>query len=70
MAGTTFSNPATYSVELNGATVKITYNGVLYLTFTLNAADQTTFGTLTSHGLLNDNAGAVRYDDFRIESLP
>lgn len=68
-AGVSFTNPATWVVEVNGSNITVSYNGVVYITHTLTAADQTTFGSLGGHGLLNDNAATVRYDDFRVESL-
>lgn len=68
-AGLNFTNPATFVVECNGAQIKVVYNGVLYINHTLAAADQLVFGGLVSHGLLNDNAALVRYDDFRAESI-
>ena len=67
--GVGFTNPATWVVEANGANIKVSYNGVAYIIHTLTAADQTAFGSLGGHGLLNDNAATVRYDDFRVESL-
>lgn len=68
-SGITFTNPATFAVELNGANIKVSYNGTIFINYTLTAADQTTFGNLSGHGLLNDNTTTVRYDDFRVESL-
>ncbi len=69
VSGVPFTNPATYTVELNGANIKVSYNGTNYINYNLTSTDQSTFGNLSSHGLLNDNASTVRYDDFRIESL-
>ena len=67
--GVNFTNPATWVVEVNGSNVRALYNGTEYINYTLTAADQTMFGGLTSHGMLNDNSGVVRFDDFRVESL-
>jgi hypothetical protein len=67
--GVTFTNPASFVVEVSGANVKVSYNGTLYINHTLSPADQTTFGGLGGYGLLNDNAALVRFDDFRVESL-
>lgn len=69
VTGVTFTNPASFVVEVNGANVKVTYNNVVYVNYTLTAADQAVFGALGGYGLLNDNAATVRYDDFRVESL-
>lgn len=67
--GVVFTNPATFVVEANGPVVKVSYNGTVYITHTMTAADHATFGALSGHGMLNDNAATVRYDDFRVESL-
>ena len=69
VSGIIFTNPATFAVELNGANIIVSYNGTVVINYTLTAADQTTFGSLGGHGLLNDNAGTIRYDNFRVESL-
>ena len=62
-------SPVVWSVVLNGASIVVSYNGNVELTYTLTGTDLTTFGPLTSHGMFNDNAGLVRYDNFRVESL-
>ena len=67
--GVTFSNPATYIVTANGGTITISYNGTQFISYTLSAADQATFNSLGSWGLLDDNAATVSFDDFRVESL-
>jgi len=69
VGGVSTSNPATWSVALNGAGIVVTFNGTVRLSYTLTGTNLTTFGPLTSHGLFNDNAGTVRFDDFRVESL-
>lgn len=67
--GVSFTNPATWVVEVSGANIKVRYNGTLFIDYTLVGTDVTSFAGLTSHGMLNDNAATVRYDDFRVESL-
>ncbi|MCU1353678.1 MAG: hypothetical protein JWM05_2887 [Acidimicrobiales bacterium] len=68
-SGMTLTSAAAWSVELNGTSVKVAYNGTTYINHTLSAADQTTFGALGGHGMLNDGTATVRFDDFRVESL-
>jgi hypothetical protein len=67
--GVALTNPAVWSVELNGASIAVSYNGVVEFTYMLTGTDLTTFGPFASHGLFSENAGTVRFDDFRVESL-
>ena len=52
-----------------GAQIDVSIDGRWYLTHTLVAGDQTTYGAATKHGLTMNNNTAGKFDNFQVKSL-
>jgi hypothetical protein len=58
------------SVEATGSKVVVRYNGTAVITYTLTAAETSTFGALTSTGIWVTRGAGESFDDFYVATWP